>query len=229
MALQLELVSGPLALLSAGAGPVWRPVGPAADHPGRDRLAEHPGSVAARRYRCGVTLCPVLITPSRVESPLLATSLYDDPAAELHEDASARLREHLALPGCSILRRSSLGVRSERLPGSRWWPRGGRRGRSQRATGFSRHCVVISCLPSMRGRLTDWVAVGGRPDLSVLRVLFPSGHWPPRPPRGGDRGGAGRFCGAGGRSLRCYLGIRRGAGVRAVAPGRCWPGRRVCR
>src|SRR6266581_5420369 len=41
---------------------------------------------------------------------LLATSLYDDPAAELHEDASARLREHLALPGCSILRRSSSGV-----------------------------------------------------------------------------------------------------------------------
>jgi len=30
---------------------------------------------------------------------MLATSLYDDPAAELHEDASARLREHLALPG----------------------------------------------------------------------------------------------------------------------------------
>src|SRR6266436_2417790 len=58
----------------------------------------------------------------------IATSLYDDPAAELHEDASARLREHLALPGCSILRRSSPGVRRERLPGSRWRPRGGRRG-----------------------------------------------------------------------------------------------------
>ncbi len=35
---------------------------------------------------------------------VLATSLYDDPAAELHEDASARLREQLPLPGCSIFR-----------------------------------------------------------------------------------------------------------------------------
>jgi hypothetical protein len=32
---------------------------------------------------------------------VLATPLYDDLAAELHEDASARLREHLALLGCS--------------------------------------------------------------------------------------------------------------------------------
>jgi hypothetical protein len=38
------------------------------------------------------------------EEPVLATSLYDDPTAELHEDASAGLREHLALPGCLILR-----------------------------------------------------------------------------------------------------------------------------
>jgi hypothetical protein len=52
--------------------------------------------------------------PDRV----LATSLYDQPAGELHEDASAGLREHLALPGCSILRRSSPGIRRERLPGS---------------------------------------------------------------------------------------------------------------
>src|SRR5215467_4588163 len=36
-----------------------------------------------------------------------ATSSCDDPAAELHEDAWARLREHLTLPGCPILRRSS--------------------------------------------------------------------------------------------------------------------------
>ena len=32
----------------------------------------------------------------RPRPQLLATSLYDDPAAELHEDASARLREHPA-------------------------------------------------------------------------------------------------------------------------------------
>jgi len=61
-------------------------------------------------------------------SLVLATSLYDDPAAELHEDASARLGEDLALPGCSILYQSSPGVGRERLPGSRWRARGGRRG-----------------------------------------------------------------------------------------------------
>ena len=38
---------------------------------------------------------------------LLATALFEDPAAGLHEDASARLREHPALLGCLILRRSS--------------------------------------------------------------------------------------------------------------------------
>jgi hypothetical protein len=38
---------------------------------------------------------------------VLATSLYEDPSAGLHEDASARLREHPALLGCSILRRTS--------------------------------------------------------------------------------------------------------------------------
>jgi hypothetical protein len=39
--------------------------------------------------------------------PLLATSLYEDPSAGLHEDASARLREHPVLLCCSILRRPS--------------------------------------------------------------------------------------------------------------------------
>ncbi len=38
---------------------------------------------------------------------LLATSLFEDPAAGLHEDASARLREHPALLGCLILRQFS--------------------------------------------------------------------------------------------------------------------------
>jgi len=40
-----------------------------------------------------------------LKNPLLATSQFVDPAADLHEEASARLREHLTLPGCSILRR----------------------------------------------------------------------------------------------------------------------------
>ena len=35
---------------------------------------------------------------------LLATSLFVDSAADLREEALARLGEHLALPGCSILR-----------------------------------------------------------------------------------------------------------------------------
>jgi hypothetical protein len=84
------------------------------------------------------------ISSLSVVRELLATSLCDDPAAELHEDASVRLREHPAHLGCSILRRSSPGVRRERLPGSRWRPRGGRRGQSQRATGFSRDTALGS-------------------------------------------------------------------------------------
>jgi hypothetical protein len=34
---------------------------------------------------------------------LLATPLYEHPSAELHEDASASVREHPARVGCSIL------------------------------------------------------------------------------------------------------------------------------
>ena len=51
-----------------------------------------------------VPVCYLQGWRSRVPS---ATSLNDDQVAELHEDASARLREHLVLRGCSILRRSS--------------------------------------------------------------------------------------------------------------------------
>jgi len=43
---------------------------------------------------------------------VLATSLCDEPAAELHDDALARLREHLALP--AILLRFSHGVQWRR-------------------------------------------------------------------------------------------------------------------
>ncbi len=93
-------------------------------------------------------------SPTDLAQPaLFGTSLYDDPAAELHEGASARLREHPALPGCSILRRSSPGVRRERLPGSRWRPRGGAV-ESQRATGLSGHCAADQ-LPTMRSVVND--------------------------------------------------------------------------
>jgi hypothetical protein len=50
-----------------------------------------------------LAVVPVSFMPSRSMTSrplLLATSLYEDPAAELHEDASARLREHLPFPGC---------------------------------------------------------------------------------------------------------------------------------
>ncbi len=87
---------------------------------------------------------------------VLATSLYDDPAAELHEDASARLGEHLALPGCSILCRSSPGVGASGYQDPAR-ARGGRRGQSQRATGFSGHCAADQ-LPNRcpRARGEDW-------------------------------------------------------------------------
>ncbi len=50
---------------------------------------------------------------------LLATSLDDDQVAELHEDASARLREHLVLRGCSIFAPVlAHGVWREAVPGS---------------------------------------------------------------------------------------------------------------
>jgi hypothetical protein len=48
---------------------------------------------------------PVHPAPTpRPRQPLLAASLYEDPSAGLHEDASARLREHPVLLCCSILR-----------------------------------------------------------------------------------------------------------------------------
>ena len=43
----------------------------------------------------------------RLFSAVLATSLFEDPAAGLREAASARLPEHPALPGFLILRRAS--------------------------------------------------------------------------------------------------------------------------
>ena len=98
-------------------------------------------------------------------SPVLATPLYDDLAAEMHEDASARLREHpAALRGCSILRRSSPGVRCERLPGSRWRSRGKRRGQSRRASGFSEHCAGGQLPPITSATGTRWSAAAGHAD-----------------------------------------------------------------
>jgi hypothetical protein len=86
-----------------------------------------------------------------VPYPLLATSLYDDPAAELHEDASARLCEHLARPGCSILYRSSLASGVSGYQYLAWRPRGRRRGQLQRATGFRDTALRISCRTPIPG------------------------------------------------------------------------------
>jgi hypothetical protein len=65
---------------------------------------------------------------------VFANSSYDDQVAELHEEASARLCEHLALPAYSIAPVLALvGVSG---PRTLWQQRGMRRGRSQRATVF---------------------------------------------------------------------------------------------
>jgi hypothetical protein len=70
------------------------------------RLTGAASIAAALRYRARRPARPL-----QTIMQLLATSLYDDPAAGLHEDASARLREYLALPACSISPQSSPGVR----------------------------------------------------------------------------------------------------------------------
>ncbi len=58
-------------------------------------------------FAASVLAIPGGLFLDRTQHLLLATSLYEDPSAGLHEDASARLREHPALLGCSILRRPS--------------------------------------------------------------------------------------------------------------------------
>jgi hypothetical protein len=52
------------------------------------------------------------------KDPLLATSLYGDPSAGMLEDASARLGEHPAPVGCSILGRPSPPYSVSGHPGS---------------------------------------------------------------------------------------------------------------
>ena len=105
---------------------------------------------------------------------MLATSLYEDPAAGLHEDALARLREHPALLGCSTLRRlsprSSLGhqdplAATRRAP----WP-------APRATEFSGHCTG-SAAERRLGR-----AAARHHCLAGRTAGAPSGHLlPPTP------------------------------------------------
>jgi hypothetical protein len=65
-----------------------------------------------RPVRNRIPACPVshtrkLSIAECISNACLATSLYEELSAELPEDASARLREHAALLGCSILRRPS--------------------------------------------------------------------------------------------------------------------------
>jgi hypothetical protein len=50
---------------------------------------------------------------------LVATSLPGNPAAGLHEDASTRLCEHVAVPGPLDHAEVLAGVRHQRLPASR--------------------------------------------------------------------------------------------------------------
>jgi hypothetical protein len=78
---------------------------------------------------------------TRPQASGVSGSLYEDPSAGMHEDASARLREHPALLGCSILRRPSSpsGVGGHR--GSRCRPQGGHRGHHRERPDFGTlHC-----------------------------------------------------------------------------------------
>ena len=94
-----------------------------------------------RRHRIGRTRTRDRSLPGSVFSRVLATSLYDDPAAELHEDASARLREHPALLGCSISRRPSPPSSVSGHRGSRCRPRGGHRAYHRERPDFGTlHC-----------------------------------------------------------------------------------------
>src|SRR6266853_2048989 len=76
--------------------------------PGSATTITVPTSASSAPATAGAPGAPITRpSPDLPADPLLATSLYEDPSAGLHEDASAILREHPALLGCSILRRTS--------------------------------------------------------------------------------------------------------------------------
>src|SRR6266566_3550932 len=124
---------------------------------------------------------------------LLATSLFEDPAAGLHEDASARLLEH---PASSLLDLGPVlaAVQCGLSPGSRWRPPGGHRGhhrerpdsrdtapRDRRPAdsvpGFSHELLpgvagilTIPVLLGLAGRFARHLAPDGRPVPEAWRA-----------------------------------------------------------
>ena len=173
-----------------------------------------------------------------VRHTLLATSLYDDPAAELHEDVSARLRQHLPLPRCSILRRCSPVVRRERLPGSRWRPRRGAEANHRERPVLGTTALRIRCrtptrrawaLFRARGRGVQIISSGSsRHDASCL--VFAGTEpgavtWPGRlaPLTGAGRPGCSSGTWLGGSSLRCAdrRKVAGGGHDRRRGPGDC--------
>ncbi len=85
---------------------------------------------------------------------LLATSLFEDPAAGLHEHASARLREHRALLSCLILRRS--------------WPLSSVGGHQDLAGGHEEDTVAITQIDRILGPLRCGVSC--RPCAAAVRL-----------------------------------------------------------
>jgi len=144
---------------------------------GTQQLTVEPGDagqavVAPGEVREAGQVGLVLGDGARGGAAVLATSLYDNPAAELHEDASARLRKHLALPGCSMLRRSSpsSGVSGYQDPTGA--PRGGAVA-NHRERPVSRDTVLRICCrtPTMRQRGCAASGEADDPDLPVLCSL----------------------------------------------------------
>src|SRR5258708_40074794 len=89
---------------------------------------------------------------SALRARMLATLLYEDPSAGLHEDAPARLREHPVLLGCSILRRpsppSSVGGHHDPAGGYEE----GHRGHHRERPDFRDTALRVTCrTPILRG------------------------------------------------------------------------------
>ncbi len=122
-------------------------------------------------------------------APLLATSLYEDPSAGMHEDASARLREHPAPVGCSILRRPSPPCSVSGHRGSRCRPRGGHRAHHRGRPDFRGTALRVSCLPN-----TGRSASRTGPCVGCTQISqFWAAWYPPRIRSAGSQArGAGR-------------------------------------
>ena len=203
-------------------------------------------------------LCPIRAQVLSVPVPdrhpiapmLLATSLYDNPAAELHEDASARLGEHPALPTA----RSCAGPRPASGVSGYQVPAGGHEEgavANHRERPVSRDTALrISCrTPSMRRLpMAGWPppSCAELPVLSpVFRVLSSPASALGCPQRLGPGGRSGRHdstphmaledsaaaAGAPGRVRRHWLPVRfasrssRASGMFALPkPTRTWSG-----